>query len=163
MKDNAIRRIAITAAIVFILDQLTKTLVLNFIDVKQERVLLDGFFKLVNWGNTGAAWSLFYDNNMLLAGISLAALAGLIVWWKHFDTRTSSGQAALGLVIGGILGNLLDRLLRHQVIDFLRFYMYQRDGREIGFPAFNVADSGICIGVALLVLASWSAEDKVKA
>ena len=63
------------------------------------------------------------------------------------------GQIAFGLIFGGIAGNLLDRLLpsRQQVIDFIYFYVNQRDGGEIGFPAFNVADSGICIGVGLVL------------
>ena len=163
MSDIANRRIAIAAAVVFVLDQLTKTLVLRYFSADEEKVLLDGFFKFVNWGNTGAAWSLFYDNNLLLALVSALALAGLIRWRRHFDTRTLAGQMALGLIIGGILGNLLDRLIRHQVVDFLRFYLYQRDGHEIGFPAFNIADSAICVGVALLVLGSFAAEKKAEA
>lgn len=154
------RRMATVAAVVFVLDQFTKFLVLRFLTGDQEKVIVDGFFKFVNWGNTGAAWSLLHDNNLLLAVVSMLALTGLIIWRRHFDTGTAVGQFALGLIFGGIVGNLFDRLhpLRHQVIDFLRFYMYQRNGQEIGFPAFNVADSAICVGVALLILISWVRE-----
>jgi signal peptidase II len=163
MNWNANRRIAAVAAAVFVLDQLTKGVVQLVISTEQDKVLLDGFFKFVNWGNTGAAWSLFKENNILLAIVSIVALFGLIYWRNQFDTRTIPGQMALGLIIGGILGNLLDRLVRGQVVDFLRFYMYQRDGREIGFPAFNVADSAICVGVALLIITSWSADNRAAA
>jgi len=162
MKEISNQRIAVAAAVIFVLDQLTKALVIKFFSADQEKVLLDGFFKFVNWGNTGAAWSLFHDNNLLLALVSALALAGLIKWRHHFDTSRLAGQMAIGLIIGGILGNLLDRLFRGQVVDFLRFYMYQRDGHEIGFPAFNIADSAICVGVALLILISWMAENKAE-
>ena len=151
------RRMATVASVIFFLDQFTKFLVLYFLATDQETVIVDGFFKFVRWGNTGAAWSLLHDNNLLLAVISILALTGLVLWRDYFDTKTLWGQIALGLIFGGIVGNLLDRLhpMRHQVIDFLRFYMYQHNGQEIGFPAFNVADSAICLGVAILILISW--------
>jgi signal peptidase II len=141
------------------LDQLTKLLVLNLLGYTQERVLLDGFFKFVHWGNTGAAWSLFRNHNSLLAVISLAALVVLYATRHHFHAGTGGGKIALGLLFGGILGNLFDRIIRHQVIDFLYFYINQRGGGEVGFPAFNVADSAICVGVGLLFLFSWQNEE----
>jgi signal peptidase II len=155
------RRIAAIAVVVFALDQLTKFLVLHFLPrVGTEKVVVDGFFKFVHWGNTGAAWSLFRGNNELLAIVALVALLVLFLSRHHFESRTALGQLAFGLIFGGIAGNLLDRLLpsRQQVIDFIRFYVEQRDGSEIGFPAFNVADSGICIGVALVFLITWKSD-----
>jgi signal peptidase II len=134
--------------------------VLRFLGPTQERVVLDGFFKFVHWGNTGAAWSLFRGRNDWLAAISIVALACLIAYRRHFHAHAILGQLSLGLIFGGIAGNLFDRLdpARHQVIDFLRFYLYRRSGEEIGFPAFNMADSAICVGVGLLILLSWQQE-----
>ncbi len=156
------RRMALIATTIFCLDQVTKGLVLQFLGTApgQERVIVDGFFKFVHWGNTGAAWSLFHDRNELLAIVSLLALLGLFLWRHHFDTKSLTGQISLGLIFGGIVGNLYDRLhpARHQVIDFLRFYLHRRSGEEIGFPAFNVADSAICVGVGLLIFLSWKQE-----
>jgi signal peptidase II len=111
-----------------------------------------GFFKFVHWQNTGAAWSLFRGNNGLLAVVALVALLILFLSRHHFDSHTLLGQIAFGLIIGGIMGNLADRIARKHVIDFLYFYLQQRGGREIGFPAFNVADTAICTGVALVFL-----------
>jgi signal peptidase II len=117
--------------------------------------VIEGFFRLVNWVNSGAAWSLFLGNNNVLACVSLAALAGLVFWRRHFHVESLAGQISLGLICGGIAGNLVDRLARHHVVDFLRFYLVTRGGgSEIGFPAFNVADSAICVGVGLLILIS---------
>jgi signal peptidase II len=154
------RRIAVMAAMVFALDQLTKLIVLRLLGQGQERVIIDGFFKFVHWGNTGAAWSMFRGNNELLAIVALLALVVLFLARNHFDTRTRLGQLAFGMILGGIAGNLTDRLLpsRQQVIDFIYFYLKRQGGEEIGFPAFNVADSGICIGVALVFWVTWRSE-----
>jgi signal peptidase II len=157
MTLSANQRMGLVAATVFVLDQATKQAVLRWLPAGEKNVL-DGFFKFVNWHNTGAAWSMFHDQNSLLAVISLLALLGLFLWRHHFDTKSLSGQISLGLIFGGILGNLCDRLLIGHVVDFLRFYLYQRNGLELGFPAFNVADSAICVGVGLLFILSWKNE-----
>ncbi|HAV64176.1 MAG TPA: signal peptidase II [Verrucomicrobiales bacterium] len=120
-----------------------------------ERVLLEGFFKLVHWGNTGSAFSMFEGRNGLLALVSVGALLLLYLTRHHFDAHTVPGQVALGLIFGGIVGNLLDRLIYEHVVDFIYFYVIRRDGSELGFPAFNVADSAICIGVGLLFVLAW--------
>jgi signal peptidase II len=159
------QRIAAIAVVWFTLDQLTKLLVLHFLPrADTEVVIIDGFFKFVHWGNTGAAWSMLRGNNALLAIVALVALLVLFIGRHHFDTRSALGQIAFGLIWGGIAGNLTDRLLpsRQHVIDFIRFYIKQRGGDEIGFPAFNIADSGICIGVALVFLITWKTDQSTK-
>lgn len=152
------RRIGLIALLIIGIDQLTKKIVLEFLGYAQEKVVVDGFFKFVHWGNTGAAWSLFRGNNNILALVALVALVVLFLSRHHFDSRTLLGQIAFGLIFGGIVGNLLDRVFRRHVIDFLYFYLQQRGGGEIGFPAFNVADSAICTGVALVFLLTWRSE-----
>jgi signal peptidase II len=159
MSSDGNKRMAILAGTIIIFDQVTKFLVLKTLSYGYgEKVIIDGFFKFVHWGNTGAAWSMFHGNNELLAIVSLVALLALFLFRHHFDTRSLLGQVSLGLIFGGIVGNLIDRLFRNHVIDFVYFYLQQRDGREIGFPAFNVADTAICTGVGLLFLLSWRNE-----
>ncbi|HAB16681.1 MAG TPA: signal peptidase II [Verrucomicrobiales bacterium] len=154
------QRIASLAGAIFVLDQLSKLIVLRYLGLEQEHEVLPGFFKFVHWGNTGAAWSLFRHNNHVLAGVSALALVALWIFRRHFEADQPIGQVALGLLFGGIVGNLFDRLLpsRQHVIDFIRFYLTPRNGGEIGFPAFNVADTAICTGVALLIWLSWQAD-----
>ncbi|MGN6642459.1 MAG: signal peptidase II, partial [Verrucomicrobiota bacterium] len=88
------RRILGVALLVLMLDQLTKALVLRFLGYEQEKVVIDGFFKFVHWGNTGAAWSLFRGNNFILAIVAFVALIILFFSRRHFDSRTWIGQVA---------------------------------------------------------------------
>jgi signal peptidase II len=152
------RRILALALVIFALDQFTKWIVLHTIYEGDEITVIPGFFNFAHRANTGAAFSQFTGNNTMLAVIALAALVALFLARHHFHARTLTGQLALGLVFGGILGNLTDRLLpgRHAVVDFLHFYLQRRgSGEPLDFPAFNVADSAICAGVALIFLINW--------
>jgi signal peptidase II len=163
--SKSTRRILALAFSIFALDQFTKWLVLHSIYEGDEITVIPGFFNLAHRANTGAAWSLFTGNNTLLAIVALGALIALFLARHHFHARTLTGQLALGLVFGGILGNLTDRLLpgRHAVVDFLHFYLQQRGSHEtLDFPAFNVADSAICTGVALIFLINWRNESAPK-
>jgi signal peptidase II len=164
LKQNSNKRIALLAASVFALDQLTKLAVLKFLPAPRESEIhvLPGFFKLVHWENSGAAWSMFHDNNWPLAVVSFVALVVLILARHKFGADTAMGSIALGLMFGGILGNLMDRVVHHHVIDFLYFHLYTRSGRLYDFPAFNVADSAICVGVGLLFILSWRSDKDAK-
>ena len=152
-------RIGLLALSVYALDQLTKLSVLNYLGFAEEKDILHGFFRFVHWHNTGAAWSMFHGHNKGLAIAAMVALAVLFVARHHFDIHRLGGQVSLGLIFGGIAGNLTDRLRVGHVIDFLYFYVFRRDGREAGFPAFNVADSAICVGVGLLFILSWKKDE----
>ena len=157
------RRIAILALCVLVCDQISKWLVLQHIYPNDEITVIPGFFNLTHRANTGAAWSMFTGSNAVLAAVALAALVVLYLTRHHFSAHRLLGQFAFGLIFGGILGNLTDRLLpgRHAVVDFLHFYMARRGTAEIfDFPAFNVADSAICTGVALIFLINWKDEPK---
>jgi signal peptidase II len=158
------RRIAALALFILVLDQITKWMVLRTLRIGDEKVVIPGFFHLVHRDNTGAAWSLFTGNNAILAAVALVALFVLYFSRHHFNAHTLTGQFAFGLIFGGLIGNLTDRLLpaRHAVVDFLYFFMQRRGGDDLGFPAFNVADSAICTGVALIFLISWTNENAPK-
>jgi signal peptidase II len=162
LKQTHDLRIALLAATIFGFDQVTKVAVLNFLPVpyQSEIHVLPGFFRLVHWQNSGAAWSMFHDNNLVI--VSAVALVVLVLVRAKFGSNTTLGSIALGLVFGGIAGNLLDRILHHHVIDFLFFHLITRSGVQHDFPAFNVADSAICVGVGLLFLLSWRTEKQQK-
>ena len=155
MPPGADRRILLVGLFTLLADQVTKLLVVRHLRHGDEVVILDGFFRLVHWGNTGAAWSLFRGNNHALSIVAIVAVTVLFMLRRHFGAEVRLGQFALGLMFGGIVGNIIDRLNHHHVIDFLYFYVYRRSGAEAGFPAFNIADTAICVGVGLLFILSW--------
>jgi signal peptidase II len=159
-------RIAAVALFILVCDQVTKWFVMRDIFPGDEISVIPGFFNLTLRSNTGAAWSMFTGNNAVLATVALAALVVLYATRHHFSAHRLVGQFAFGLIFGGIIGNLTDRLLpgRHAVVDFLHFYMARRGTSDIfDFPAFNVADSAICSGVALIFILNWQEEPRAAA
>ena len=164
--DKSNRRIFGLAVAVLTLDQISKWLVLHSsLPEDDEHVVIPGFFNLAYRVNTGAAWSMFTGNNALLALVALTALVALYLTRRHFSADRLLGQVAFGLIFGGITGNLADRLnpQRHAVVDFLHFYLQRRGSyAPLDFPAFNLADSAICTGVALIFLITWHNESLAK-
>ncbi len=138
------------AILVTLCDQWTKSLVRQHFDLYENVVLIEGFFDLRYIQNTGAAWGLFADRHYWLALLSVFVLCGMAIWRRAFFREVLIDRIAMGLLIGGITGNLIDRIRLQYVVDFLDFHW-----RGWHFPAFNVADSAICIGVGLLMLAQF--------
>jgi signal peptidase II len=139
----------------YALDQSTKYLVLRFVDPDQPRVVVSGFLTLVNVTNTGAAFGSFKNNNSFFVAISCLALLFVLSLLVRRRSRDVWRDISLALLVAGILGNLTDRLLHGHVIDFLLFDL----GRYVPFahpwPAFNVADSCICVAVLCFILHSF--------
>ena len=146
----AYRRLLIIAALVILGDQVTKMLIAarlpygTYGEGHGAITVVRDFFYLVHVGNTGAAWSMFTGQSVLLAGLALATLAGIFFCRRALGLRDPGTQLSFGLLCGGITGNVIDRLRHGHVIDFLDFHF----GSYV-YPTFNVADSGICIGVVL--------------
>ena len=140
---------------VFALDQLTKVWVALTIpfDGANDHVhpvtVIDGFCYIIHVGNTGAAWSLFTGQTTMLALLALLTLAGIYFCRQALELKQRPVQLAFGLLCGGIIGNLLDRMIHSHVIDFLDLHF----GDYI-YPTFNVADAGICIGVTIYLIHS---------
>ena len=158
------RSLWIIAAIVFVADQVTKAMIATRLPFGSYgpggRIeVIPGFFNLVHVGNTGAAWSMFSGKSLGLALVALGALAAIFIWRRSLGLHYRGVQPSFGLLCGGILGNLVDRVRHGHVIDFLDLHF----GGYI-YPTFNVADSAICVGVFWYVL--WSlrqpAESKAK-
>lgn len=147
----AYRHLLAISACIVILDQATKAWIfhrLPFPTYGEPGAIqvIDGFFYLVHVGNTGAAWSLFTGQSVLLATLAIATLAAIVAWRSALGLKFTRVQICFGLLCGGIVGNLIDRLVHGHVIDFLDFHF----GNYI-YPTFNVADSGICIGVIIYI------------
>lgn len=136
--------VACVAAIVLVVDQLSKTLVLTFLAPgapHAEVVIVPGLLRLYYVENTGAAFGLFQGKNPLLAFLAFGVVVALVVWFREL-VRFWLGALALGLQLGGAVGNLIDRFRHGFVVDFIDFSFW---------PTFNVADSAITIGVLMLL------------
>ena len=125
MKSPVIRLFLI-ALNVIALDQVTKWMVTERLALDEQREWVEGFFRLVHWGNTGAAWSMFRGNNHILAGVAIIAVVVLFMARRQFDAHRPIGQIALGLMFGGIIGNLIDRFRIGHVVDFIYFFTYRK-------------------------------------
>jgi len=137
----------------YVLDQLTKQLVLRFISPFEARIIVPDFFSLVNVTNTGAAFGSFKGNNVFFILISIIALVVVTTLLLRARLRDAWRDLSLALLLAGILGNLTDRLLYGHVIDFLLFNLHVRYADP--WPAFNVADSCISIAVVLFIIHSF--------
>ena len=137
----------------YALDQLTKYYVLRFIKPDEPRVVIAGLFDLVNITNTGAAFGSFKNNNtffIVISGLALLFVVTLLVRRRSWDVWR---DVSLALLVAGVLGNLTDRLLYGHVIDFLLFDLHFPYAHP--WPAFNVADSCICLAVVCFIIHSF--------
>ena len=136
--------------LIVVLDQLTKWLVRVEFPLGHSIPVIPGLFSLTYVRNTGAAWGIMGGLNGWLAVLSIVMLVVIVVFRRSFLSDVPVHRMALGCMVGGIVGNLLDRVRLDYVVDFLDFHAAGHH-----FPAFNVADSAICVGVGLYVLSSF--------
>lgn len=139
-----------------LLDQLIKLIVTANMNLHDEISIIPNFFSLYYIKNTGAAFSIFGNKTLFLIIISLICLIVLKNYIKKLKSVTNLSIISLGLMTGGIIGNLFDRILYKSVIDYLSFNFF-----GYSFPVFNLADIGITVGAALLIL-DLIIEDKKK-
>ena len=137
----------------YALDQFSKCLVQRFVDPDQPRIVITGFLSLVNVTNTGAAFGSFKNNNTVFVVISCLALLFVVSLLVRRRSADRWRDVSLALLLAGILGNLTDRLLYGHVIDFLLFDLHVPLAHP--WPAFNVADSCICIAVVCFIIHSF--------
>jgi signal peptidase II len=147
--------ISLIAALVLLLDQSSKFWVQKTIPLHTEIPVIRGFFSLVHVRNRGAAFGFLNRHDiewqfwLFLAATLLAALV-IIILARQAGAGERLFFSALGLILGGAAGNLVDRVMHRAVVDFLDFYIGHRH-----WPAFNVADIAICCGAGLALLLSW--------
>jgi len=157
--SHSIRYLAVVIFF-YVLDQLTKWLVVQHIELGSGIPVIPGFFDLVYLVNTGAAFSVFSNNNVFFIVLSSAVLIALGFFYKRGAFNGMLLSTALSLLVSGILGNLTDRILHNHVIDFLLFDLHVKFANP--WPAFNVADSCICVAAVLFAVASFREDAKRK-
>lgn len=157
----------ISSAVIFILDQVSKAWIFNNLPLDSyfypdSIQVIEGFFYIVHIGNEGAAWGMLSGYSGLLAIFAFVALFAIYKLRHTLELNRRIMQFSFGLLSGGIIGNLVDRMIHGHVIDFLDFHFpfsipwIMPTGR---YPSFNIADCGIVIGVLIYMIASFRSTD----
>lgn len=147
---------ALTIAIIILLDQSTKLLILSTEELRQGGSIwvIPHYFRIVFVCNSGAAWGMFSDHTTVLTIISAIVLVALLAFFTKFTDGLTERSIAISLMTAGIGGNFIDRIAHRCVVDFLSFSY-----GTFEWPAFNVADSAICVGVAIYLISSLARPD----
>ena len=133
--------------LVLCLDQLIKYYINRFMEINTELKVIPNFFSIFYVRNKGAAFSILENYSFLIVIISVVFLVVLDLYIKKEKKFDKLSIISLGMIMGGIFGNLLDRIIYHSVIDYLSFTIF-----NYSFPIFNLADICITVGVFLLII-----------
>lgn len=147
--------IIILSIIFIIIDQLSKIIVVNNLTNNKSIEVIKSFFYLTYTNNKGAAFSILTGRRILLILVALIVIGVLIYYVRKNKIEGKVNKIALSLVIGGSIGNLIDRILRGAVVDFIDIKIF-----GYNFPIFNLADTFIVIGVFLLIIEMFRKEHK---
>ncbi|MEZ4598245.1 MAG: signal peptidase II [Syntrophotaleaceae bacterium] len=154
------RLLGAVAAFVVLLDQITKIHIDRTFALYESLPVVPNFFAITYLRNKGAAFGILADSSVRVPFfiiVSLLAIAAIFWYFRQLQPGQTGQQVGLSLILGGAVGNLIDRIRLGEVIDFLDVHWYQYH-----WPAFNVADSAICVGVGLLLLCMWREERRLK-
>ena len=145
------RILIIVSLIIIILDQVTKLLVLAYMPMYESIPIIENLFNLTHIHNTGGAFGFMADQSPLIRqilfhGVSLISLGVIVYFYHQAPVNYPFLLFSLSLILGGAIGNLIDRFRMGEVVDFLDFYI-----GSYHWPAFNVADSAVSVGVTVLM------------
>jgi signal peptidase II len=137
----------IIALLIVILDQLSKWLVVKYMELGQNITIISDFLYFTSHRNRGAAWGILQGQMWFFYIITVIVIVGIIVYIQRLKLDEKLIGYSLGLMLGGAIGNFIDRLFRKEVVDFINTYIFTYD-----FPIFNIADSALVIGVGLFFI-----------
>ena len=144
------------AIIVIAIDQFTKWLVVKNMNLYEHIPVIENFFYLTSHRNSGAAWGILQDQMIFFYIITAIVIVGVVYYMEKHTEGNSILKLAFSLILGGAIGNFIDRLINQEVVDFLDFIIFSYD-----FPIFNIADSALTIGVVFVFIAIFK-EDRMK-
>lgn len=140
-------KLIITSLGVLLIDMLSKVLIKHFILLGIRIKIIKGFLYITYVKNTGAAFSIFRNNTLFLIILSIVIIGLLFYYLSKKIYLSKLENISYGLILGGAIGNLFDRIIYGYVIDFIDIYIFKFD-----YPVFNIADMAIVIGVIILII-----------
>lgn len=147
----------IVAILVIALDQLSKWAVIKTMALGEQITVIGDFFYLTSHRNSGAAWGVLQGQMGFFYVITAIVVVGLIYFMQKYARESQLLAIALSLILGGAIGNFIDRLFRKEVVDFFDFIIFGYD-----YPIFNIADSALVVGVILVIIITIMDERKEK-
>lgn len=147
----------VIALAVIALDQWTKWLIIENMELGESITVIDSFFYITSHRNTGAAWGILEGQMWFFYVITTLVILALVYYLKKSVNEGVLFKFSLALMLGGAIGNFIDRVFRQEVVDFIHTYPF-----GYNFPIFNIADSSLVIGVALLMIYMLKEERKTK-
>lgn len=141
------KKIGIISGIIILLDQLIKIIITKVIELNTHVIVLDKFFYIANVHNEGAAFSILSGSSILLISIGIIAIIAIYFLFIKNKILNKIDIIIYGLLIGGIVGNLIDRVVFNYVIDYLEFIIF-----KYHYPIFNLADICIVVSVILMII-----------
>ncbi len=142
----------IIALAVIAIDQWTKWLVVKYMQLGESIPIIPNVLYITSHRNRGAAWGILQGQFWLFYLITVIVVIGLVIYIQRLPRGERLFGIALGLMLGGAIGNFIDRVFRKEVVDFIHTYI-----GTYSFPVFNIADSALCIGVALVFIKTFFA------
>lgn len=142
-------------AILLLVDQFIKYLITHKMKLHDSFSIIPGFFKLFYVRNSGAAFSILENQSFLLIIVSVIIIILIDRFLRKEKKLSKEYVIPFGMILGGIFGNLMDRIIHHEVIDYLAFYL-----KKYSFPVFNFADMMITIGIVYLIIVMFMEEKK---
>ncbi|ALX47399.1 signal peptidase II [Lentibacillus amyloliquefaciens] len=147
----------ILALLVIAIDQLSKWVVVKTMELGEQITVIDNFFYLTSHRNSGAAWGILQGQMGFFYVITVVVVIGLIYFMQKYARESKLLAIALSLILGGAIGNFIDRLFMKEVVDFFDFIIFGYD-----YPIFNIADSALVVGVILVIIITIIDERKEK-
>ena len=145
------------ALVVIAIDQFTKWLIVKNMELGESIPIIDNVLYITSHRNRGAAWGMLQNQMWFFYIITVVFVIGVIYYIQKYGKRDKFLGLALALILGGAIGNFIDRVWRKEVVDFIHTYIF-----SYNFPVFNVADSALCIGVALILIQTLLEGKKAK-
>lgn len=135
------------AVFIILLDQFTKWLIVSKMQFGESITIINNVLYITSHRNRGAAWGILQGQMWLFYAITLIVILAIIFYIHRAAKHKWLLGVSLGLMLGGAIGNFIDRVFRKEVVDFIHAYIF-----GYNYPVFNIADSSLCIGVVLLMI-----------
>ena len=144
------------ALLIILIDQFTKWLVVKYMTLGESITIIEDLLYITSHRNRGAAWGILQGQMWFFYIVTTVVIIGIVYYIRKYSTDKLTG-ISLGLILGGAIGNFIDRIFRNEVVDFVHTYIF-----SYSFPVFNVADASLCVGVGLMVIAMFLEEKRAK-